>query len=229
MVMKHSWNVTPKEAIEIQKHLVGEIKITSLSKSIHYIAGVDVSMNRFDATGGKLVTAGIIVLKYPELQVIEEKCIQMMVNFPYIPGLLSFREVPPLLKVWEQLKIKPDVVMVDGQGIAHPRRLGIATHFGLAIDTPTLGCAKSILYGIHDELSLEAGSVVELIDPKNQEVIGTVLRSKNKTNPLIISPGHLMTHADAIEIIKECLRGYRLPEPTRLAHEMVNKFRKGEV
>lgn len=220
--MRHSFNTTPKEAIELQKKLREEIQLVSLSQQVKYIAGADVSFNKFERD----VYAGIIVLTYPELEPVEHVCVREEVDFPYIPGLLSFREIPPLLLAWDRLQIKPDVVVVDGHGIAHPRRMGIATHFGLVTEIPTIGCAKSKLYGTYGEPGAEAGSFSHIIDPKTGEVIGMALRSKKRSKPILVSPGNLITLEESVEIIKHTLRGYRLPEPTRLAHNMVNEYRK---
>lgn len=225
--MKHEWNVTPKEAIEIQKKLQSKLKITPLQKGIRTIAGADVSLNLYEET----IYAGIIVLSYPDLVPITHAVLKSSTKFPYIPGLLSFREIPALMECFDKLKEKggmPDVIMVDGQGIAHPRLLGIAAHFGVLADIPTLGCAKSVLYGKFT-IPEEVGAANPIIDPKTDEAIGTALKSKLRANPLIISPGHLMSVEDSLRITKSCLRGYRLPEPTRLAHELVNRFRRGEV
>ncbi len=199
----NAWNVTPKEAIEIQKKLRSEIKIQKLDREVKLIGGADISLNMFEKTA----YAGIIVLTYPELEPVSKSLIVSEVNFPYIPGLLSFREIPSLLLAWEKLEIKPDVLMVDGQGIAHPRGMGIASHFGLIIDTPTIGVAKS---------QLTPG-------------IAHVLETKKNANPLYISPGHLIDFEDSLKIVKTCLKGYRLPEPTRLTHNLVNQLRRGEV
>ncbi|MBX4189384.1 deoxyribonuclease V [Candidatus Parcubacteria bacterium] len=215
------WDVSPKEAIEIQKELREEVVLAPLKKKIKTIGGADVSLNLY----GKDLYAGIIVLSYPALELIEEATVKVETKFPYIPGLLSFREIPGLLKCWEKLSIKPDVLIVDGQGIAHPRRLGLATHFGVLAHVPTIGCAKSVLYGKFVEPTA-VGQANEIIDPKTGEVIGVALKSKERSNPLIISPGHLVTVADSVEIVKGTLRGYRLPEPTRRAHLLVNAFRQ---
>lgn len=220
----HSWDLSPTDAIALQQTLRQQVCIQPLHKEIKYIAGADVSLNMFE----KDIYAGIIVLSYPGLEIVAHAVVKDRTSFPYIPGLLSFREIPALLKCWEKLSIKPDVVMVDGQGIAHPRRLGIAAHLGVLIDTPTLGCGKSRLYGIY-ETPTEVGSYTTIIDPKNGEIIGAALKSKARSNPLIISPGHNMSVNDALEITKQCLKGYRLPEPTRQAHLLVNRFRKGEI
>ncbi|MDB4984374.1 MAG: deoxyribonuclease [Patescibacteria group bacterium] len=217
--------MSPTEAVALQKKLREELRHISLPRKPKFIAGADVSLERF----GTELFAGIIVLSYPSLEIVEHSCIKTPVTFPYVPGLLSFREIPGLLECWDALKTKPDVVVVDGHGIAHPRRLGIAAHFGLVADVPTIGCAKSRLYGEYDMPSEEPGSETEIIDPKTGEVIGIALRSKKKSNPLLISPGNLITLAESLSIIKTCLRGYRLPEPTRLAHNLVNAFRKNEI
>jgi deoxyribonuclease V len=223
------FNVSPKEAIEIQKKLrqsvlIGSYKDT-LGREIKTIGGADVSLNRFS----NILYAGIIVLSYPGLEVIEHKTLKVETRFPYIPGLLSFREIPGLLQVWELLEQKPDVLIVDGQGIAHPRQLGIASHFGISINIPTIGCAKSLLTGFFDLLPEEAGSESYIYENATHEVIGMAYRSKKNSNPLIVSPGHLITVPESMTVIKNCLRGYRLPEPTRQAHLLVNRFRKGEV
>ena len=218
------WDVTPKQAIEIQKQIADLVRITPLDKKIKTIAGADVSLNMF----GKDLYAGIIVLSYPDLNVIEHACVKVEVAFPYIPGLLSFREIPGLLKCYEKLKIKPDLIIVDGQGIAHPRKMGIAAHFGVLINTPTIGCGKSKLYGEFANAE-NPGDAQKITDPKTRDQIGWAFKSKRRANPLIISPGHLISVDQSLEIIKTCLRGYRLPEPTRLAHELVNAFRLGNL
>jgi deoxyribonuclease V len=222
--ISHTWDVSPKEAIAIQKDLQSNVQLESFDTPIHTIAGVDVSMNRFSND----LYAGIIVLSYPDLTPITHSVITEKTTFPYIPGLLSFREIPALMRCFEKLSVVPDVVMVDGQGIAHPRRLGIAAHLGVLLDMPTIGCAKSRLYGAGIEPTAP-GEALPLIDPKTDETLGMMYKVKNRAKPIIISPGHRMTVADAARITTNCLRGYRLPEPTRLAHLLVNQFRKGEL
>ncbi|MCC2630622.1 MAG: deoxyribonuclease [Candidatus Paceibacter sp.] len=217
---------TPKEAIEIQKKMRALVNTEFLQKEIKYIGGADISLNRF----AKEIFAGIIVLKYPTLEVVEYATLQSETNFPYIPGLLSFREAPALVEVWQKLKRKPDMLVVDGQGIAHPRRLGIATHIGITLDVPTIGCAKSLLYGVGEEPDLKAGSIAYLYDKYNkEEILGVQLRTKDNIKPVIVSPGHKVSIEQAIEIMKAMTRKYRIPEPTRLAHELVNQFRRGEL
>lgn len=228
-----TWDVDPKRAIEIQKKLRLKVTIQPFLGELNYIGGCDISLNMFSED----IYAGIIVLKYPELNVVTYSVLQAKTTFPYIPGLLSFREVPALLEVWQKLKIKPNVLMVDGQGIAHPRRIGIASHIGVLLDIPTIGCAKSPLYGNFVEPEKQAGSLSYIYDPRKtgqdkynkEEVIGVALRSKERSKPLIISPGHKINLEQSLDITRKSLRGYRLPQPTKLAHELVNKFRKGEI
>jgi deoxyribonuclease V len=218
--------MTPKEAIEIQKAMRAQVNTEPFVGEINYIGGADISLNRF----AKEIYAGIIVLKYPSLEVFEYATLQSETNFPYIPGLLSFREAPTLVEVWKKLNIKPDILVVDGQGIAHPRRLGIATHIGITLDIPTIGCAKSLLYGVGDDPDVKAGSIAYLYDKYNsEEVLGVRLRTKDNVKPVIISPGNKVSVEQAIHIMKATTGKYRIPEPTRLAHELVNQFRKGEL
>jgi deoxyribonuclease V len=147
-------------------------------------------------------------------------------SFPYVPGLLSFRESPSVLEAWSKLKTEPDAVMFDGQGIAHPRRVGIASHVGLLIERPTLGCAKSVLVGKYDEPDPARGSWTKMID--KGEVVGAAVRTKNNVQPIFVSPGHLIDLEGAIRLTLECYGGYRQPEPTRRAHLLVNALRRGE-
>jgi deoxyribonuclease V len=163
--------------------------------------------------------AAIVVIRFPELTPLEAVTADEPLIFPYIPGLLSFREGPAILSAWEKLRIKPDVVMFDGQGIAHPRGVGIAAQMGLWLDRPTIGVAKSRLYGRHAEVGPRRGDQAELLD-QNGNIIGAVVRTREKTNPLYVSPGHLMDVKQATEFVLACGAGYRLPEPTRWAHRI---------
>ncbi|MES2930481.1 MAG: deoxyribonuclease V [Patescibacteria group bacterium] len=220
--MKTIWSVTPKEAIEIQKTLKDKVRLIPLERKVSYIGGADVSMNLFAADG----FAGFVTLSYPDLSVVDHSVIKDTIGFPYIPGLLSFREIPMLLKAWEKLKKKPDVIVVDGVGIAHPRRLGIATHLGLVLNVPTIGCAKSVLTGIYTEPANVPGSISYLYDKFNKtEIIGAAIRTKKNVKPIFVSPGHLITLEESIEIVKRCVLKHRLPEPTRMAHNTVNEYR----
>jgi deoxyribonuclease V len=187
---------------------------------VRTIAGVDVSMNRFSPEG----FAAIVVLSVPDLRVIEVAGARTKLAMPYIPGLLSFREIPLLLEAWQRLETQPDLLMVDGHGIAHPRRLGIAAHLGVYLDVPAIGCAKSILSGKHGPLAPERGAKAPLIH--RDEVIGYALRTKNKVNPVFVSCGHRVSQETAVRWVLECTRGYRLPEPTRQAHLASNALRR---
>ena len=214
--------MTPREAVELQQRLRERVRITPLDKPIKTMAGADISFNKFDPT----VYAGLVVLSLPSLEVIEEVGIVSQTRFPYVPGLLSFRESPSVLEAWSKLKTEPDAVMFDGQGIAHPRRVGIASHVGLLIGRPTLGCAKSVLVGNYEEPELERGHWTQLID--KGEVVGAAVRTKTKVKPIFVSPGHLIDLEGAIRLTLECDGSYRQPEPTRRAHHLVNALRRGE-
>ena len=177
-----------------------------------FIAGVDISADK----GQGVATGAVVVLQHPELGVVETKVVNDKLNFPYIPGLLSFREAPLILAACQKLTVTPDLILVDGQGIAHPRRMGLASHIGLWLNSPTIGCAKSRLCGTHQVPGTEPGSYAEVVD--NGEIIGAALRTKLGTKPIYVSIGHKIDLPTAIHWVMECCRGYRIPEPTRLAH-----------
>jgi deoxyribonuclease V len=208
----HDWQVTRNQAEAIQCRLATLVSTRSELNSPQLIAGVDIS----SPTAQGLATGAVVVLSYPQLKVVEVKVAEQMIGFPYVPGLLSFREAPLILAACQKLTISPDLVLVDGQGIAHPKRLGLASHLGLLLDVPTIGCAKSRLCGVHEPVGDTSSSFAKLRD--GGEVIGAVLRTKNKVNPLYISIGHKIDLETAIFWVLECCRGYRVPEPTRLAH-----------
>ena len=213
IVRRHGWRVSTAQAREIQVELAGQVLRTGEVISPRLIAGVDISVNRVAGTG----TAAAVVLSYPDLEIVETKTVTDKIEFPYVPGLLSFREAPLILAACEDLTVTPDLIMVDGQGIAHPRRMGLASHLGLFLDVPTIGCAKSRLCGRHEEPGNEQGSRADLID--NGEVIGAVLRTRGGVKPVYVSIGHRIDLAAAVHWVLACCRGYRLPEPTRLAHQ----------
>jgi deoxyribonuclease V len=212
IVNRHSWQVSTARAIEIQKQLAGELSHVGNIANPRFVAGVDISVDRWTKSG----TGAVVVLGYPSLEIVEIKVMTDRINFPYVPGLLSFREMPLLLKAFERIERVPDLILVDGQGIAHPRRMGLASHLGLWLGVPTIGCAKSRLCGEHKIPPLEASHSTELVD--NGEVIGAVLRTRESVKPLYISIGHMIDLPSAIRFVIACCRGYRLPEPTRLAH-----------
>src|SRR5918998_2841781 len=218
----HEWDVTPREAVELQKRLRERVRVVPLKKKIETVAGADISFNKFDP----VVYAGIVVLRLPSLEVVEEAGVVSETKFPYVPGLLSFRETPSVLEAWAKLKTEPDAVMFDGQGIAHPRRVGIASHVGLLIKRPTLGCAKSVLVGKYEDLGEERGSRAPLVD--KGETVGAAVRTKTRVQPIYVSPGHLIDTDGAVSLTLRCDGRYRQPEPTRRAHLLVNALRRGE-
>lgn len=208
----HNWKINVEQAKEIQRQLALKILRSGEVVSPKYIAGVDIASGK----AGGTARAAVVVLSYPGLQLVELEVAQGKLELPYIPGLLSFRESPLILAALSKIKISPDIIMVDGQGIAHPRRLGIASHLGLLLDTPTIGCAKSRLCGSSIMPGDEPGSYEKITD--NGEIIGATLRTKTGVKPLYISTGHKINLENAVYWIMKCCRGYRLPEPTRLAH-----------
>lgn len=211
----HGWQLSTTEAIEMQRRLAAEVsRANNEVINPRFIAGVDISVRR----GHDIATASAVVLSYPELEVVETKVARGRLDFPYIPGLLSFREIPLTLAAFEMLSITPDLILVDGQGIAHPRRIGIASHLGLFLDIPAIGCAKSLLCGSHETPGAEPGSYSEIID--RGETIGAALRTKASVKPVYVSIGHKIDLPTAIYWVMKCCRGYRLPEPTRLAHQL---------
>ncbi|MFD0793976.1 deoxyribonuclease V [Mucilaginibacter litoreus] len=210
---------TPAEAIAYQEELRNRITIKELIKPIKTIAGADISYNKYS----EILYAAIVMFKYPEMQVITTSTAISHTSFPYISGLLAFREVPALFIAWNNLYIKPDVLVLDGQGIAHERRTGIATHFGLLTNAVTIGSAKSRLAGKYQEPANSTFAESPMYDKDEQ--IGVALRSKKNCNPIYISPGHNISIPQSVDVIKNCIRGYRIPEPTRQAHLLVNKIR----
>jgi deoxyribonuclease V len=208
----HDWEVSVARAREIQLSLARRVITESEVTNLHLVAGIDISAP--DARG--VARGAVVVLRYPEFGIVEVKVVEDKIMFPYIPGLLSFRESPLILAACEKLSNVPDLVLIDGQGIAHPRRFGLASHVGLLLDLPTIGCAKSILCGRHQPVAEEAGSYAELLD--KGEIIGAALRTKSGVKPLYVSVGHRIDLASALRWVMKCCLGYRLPEPTRLAH-----------
>ena len=208
----HGWQVSVTQALDIQMGLAARVSKVSEGITPRFIAGVDISASK----AREMATGVVVVLSYPELRLVEIKIVNGKLTFPYIPGLLSFRESPLILAACEKLTVSPDLILVDGQGVAHPRRMGLASHLGLFLNTPTIGCAKSRLCGSHKVPGVEPGSYAELID--NGEIIGAALRTKLGVNPIYISIGHKVDLPTAIHWVLECCRGYRLPEPARLAH-----------
>ena len=217
----HSWDLTPKEAIALQRELAGRVVLQdATAEPVRLVAGVDVSCARFSPC----VHAAVILYDLRDDTVVERTSAQAAEAFPYVPGLLSFRELPVVLAAFRSLSAIPDVVLMDGQGIAHPRRLGIASHLGLWLDLPTVGCAKSRLCGEHGEPGKLRGEWSRLM--AGDEEIGRVVRTRDRVRPLFVSPGHRVSMERAVQIVLACGRGYRLPEPTRQAHVESNRLRE---
>ena len=227
----HDWSVDPKEAVRRQKMMSAEVDLRPLPPDVEVVAGCDISFDRFS----DVIYAGIVLVRLPTLEVVETSGVTSRATFPYVPGLLSFRETPALLEAWERLTTRPDVVVLDGQGLAHPRRFGIACHVGLLTGVPSVGCAKTLLVGAYEEPGELAGSTSPLVH--RGETVGAVVRTKTRVSPVYVSPGHLADVASAADLALACVRGfaraerrskYRIPEPTRLAHLFVNALRRGE-
>ena len=218
----HRWDLTPTDAVALQRELAGRVVTDAPAAPVTLLAGADVSYNKFSPT----VFAGVVVLRLPDLAVVERRGASVECRFPYIPGLLSFREAPALLEAFAKVEAVPDAVMLDGQGIAHPRRLGLASHVGLWLDAPCFGCAKSLFVGKYEEPGREAGAWSPLID--RGAVIGRVVRTKSNVKPVFVSAGHKITLDAATQLTLACRGGYRIPEPTRQAHNYVNALRRGE-
>lgn len=216
----HSWDLDRTEAVALQKKLAAQVDVSVPLTHCETIAGADVSYNRHSTT----FYAAVVVLRRSDWTVIETQSAVGENAFPYLPGLLSFREAPILLEAFAKVSTPLDVVMVDGQGIAHQRRFGIACHLGLWLKVPTIGCGKSKLVGQYDEPGPLPGDLSPL--RIGDAVIGDVLRTKAKTKPLFISPGHLIDLPSAVALVLEACRGYRQPEPTRQAHLKVNEIRR---
>ncbi|MEW6544697.1 MAG: deoxyribonuclease V [Nitrospirota bacterium] len=217
----HSWEVTPREAVKIQERLRIRVIPKGAVKTPKLVAGADCA---FDKAADRIYVA-LVVLSFPGLEPVETVTLSDRLRFPYVPGLLSFREAPALLKAFVKLEHEPDVIFVDGQGLAHPRAAGIACHLGVLLDRPTIGCAKSLLFGTYDEPGASRGSSSSLYDGQGR-VIGSVLRTRDRVRPVFVSIGHRINLARAVEIALACGKGYRIPEPTRLADILAERAKR---
>lgn len=217
----HDWNLTPREAIELQKQFAFEvIAEDKFDKPVETVAGIDLGYDLKTGTS----RAVVVVLKFPGLTLLESSEAILPIQFPYVPGLLSFRETPAAIKALEKLENAPDLILCDGQGIAHPRRFGIACHIGLITNIPSIGVAKSLLVGKYGSLGETRGSVAPLVH--RQEQVGVALRTKDKVQPVYVSVGHLISLETAIDYVLKCTPKYRLPETTRLADKMASYRKK---
>ncbi len=217
----HPWDLRYQDAMEIQRHLAKLVKESPLPlEELKLIAGVDVSSSRRSPIG----FAAAVVMEYPTFKIVEVGSAKGLLNMPYIPGLLSFREAPLILRALSELKRDPQVILVDGNGVAHPRGLGIASHLGILLDWPTVGCAKSRLLGEHGEPGPFKGNWVPW--SYKGKPIGAVVRTRERVKPVYISVGYRVTLRDAIHLVLKCCQKYRLPEPIRAAHREVNRLRE---
>jgi deoxyribonuclease V len=215
----HSWDITKNDAIPLQKKLAQQTQFKPLKKDPKIIAGTDISFQ------GDTAYAGAVLFKLPSLEPIGNFIYKGKVSFPYVPGLLSFREAPILLELFKLIKPTPDLIFIDGHGLAHPRKLGLASHIGLFLQKPTIGCGKSRLCGSFEDPSASKGSHSQLLN-KSDEPIGAVVRTKERCKPVFVSPGHLIDSSDAITWTLRCISKYRIPEPTRLAHNFVTDYKR---
>jgi deoxyribonuclease V len=211
-VFTHPWDVSPAEARAIQSRLCERVSVQPLARQPGVVAGVDVSVQ------GELARAAVVLLSYPDLVPFLAATAELPILFPYVPGLLAFREGPVVLEALGRLTDRPDVLMFDAQGLAHPRRMGLATHLGVLLDMPAVGCAKSRLCGREVEPGAERGSWMPLVD--GGEVIGAVVRTRSRVQPVYVSVGHRVDLESAIALVLSCTTQYRLPEPTRWAHRV---------
>jgi deoxyribonuclease V len=218
----HRWDVTYREAVAIQRELRGKLilQVGAARSAPTVIAGADVSYGK----DSDLFFAAVVLLTYPELETVEERQAVEKAPFPYIPGLLTFREGPALLKAFAGLERKPGLVIFDGQGIAHPRGVGLASHMGLLLDVPTIGCGKRRLVGRHEDVGNRRGDRVPLVF--HEQAVGAVVRTRPGVKPVFVSPGHMIGLEESVEVVLNCCRGRRLPEPVRRAHGAVNRLRQ---
>jgi deoxyribonuclease V len=217
----HKWDLDYHEAVALQRELAGEIRLQRLSlRSIRCVAGADIAVSRKTRTA-----AGAVALfDFPSLELIEERVAHVELSFPYIPGLLSFREIPVLIECFRKVETPFDVLLCDGQGIAHPRRFGLASHLGFLLRKPTIGCAKSLLVGEFDVVGPLRGDFAPMWHEGKR--VGSVLRTQDGVKPLFVSPGHLVDHASSRRIVLACAARYRIPEPTRAADRLAGEEKR---
>ena len=229
----HRWNLTTTEAREVQLELRKRMVRTGRLAGIRLVAGADVALvldgPRGWESGKGSAVAGVVVYRFPEMEEVERSSAVLPLTFPYVPGLLSFREIPVLLAAFEQLRNTPQVIFCDGQGYAHPRRFGLACHLGVLLDCPSIGVAKSVLIGEYREPARRAGSTAPLRDPETGETLGAVLRTADGVNPVYVSPGHRVSLRRAVELTRAVCDGYRIPRPTRDADHFVRSIRRSRL
>lgn len=214
--LSHRWDLTPAQAAAVQDRLRAAVERRDRIGRVRFVAGVDVGFER----DGEITRAAVAVLTYPRLELADYAIGRLPTRFPYVPGLLSFREIPAVLAALERLRVRPDLILCDGQGIAHPRRCGLASHIGLLVDLPSIGVAKTRLIGTHKEPAQRRGAWQPLMD--GGETIGAVLRTRPHVKPLYVSTGHRVSLATAVRYAMACVTRYRLPETTRWAHRLAS-------
>ena len=214
------WSLPPREAVRLQVKLRDQVMLEDDFSAIRYVAGADLA---FDPATN-VAFAGVIVYRFPEMSEVERRWVQHPLRFPYVPGLLSFRESPVLLAVFARLQTEPDLILIDGHGRAHPRLFGIACHIGLLLDKPVIGCAKSLLVGEYQEPGRARGETTPLVF--KGERVGMVLRTRDNVKPIFVTQGHRVSLESAIELVSQCLDGYRIPKPTRQADHYVRGLRQ---
>jgi deoxyribonuclease V len=219
--LRPNWNLTPREAMREQERLRDAVKEEDGFSALRYVAGADLA---FDPETAEAF-AGVIVYDLPSLREVERRMVRQKLRFPYVPGLLSFREGPVLLAAFRKVRTEPDVILIDGHGRAHPRLFGIACHLGVIFAKPTIGCGKSLLVGEYEELGKEAGANTPLTYQGRQ--VGTVLRTRTGVKPIYVTVGHLVSLVSAVSIVSQCLDGLRIPKPTREADHYVEALRRG--
>lgn len=212
----HSWALTPRQAIALQKQLRDKVLREDSLGTVRHVAGTDVGFEQ----SGTVTRAAVAVLTYPGLELVDYSIARLPTCFPYVPGLLSFREAPVVLAALDALRLKPDLILCDGQGIAHPRRMGIASHIGILCDIPTIGVGKTRLTGSHEEPPQQRGAWQPLTD--RSEIIGAVLRTRVNTKPIFVSTGHRISLQTAVQYVLACTTRFRLPETTRWAHRLAS-------
>jgi deoxyribonuclease V len=224
----HRWNVTPAEAREIQLQLRRRMERDDRIPKVEYVAGADIAFDLRGPgswrTGAGRAIAGVIVYRFPEMEELERASSILPLTFPYVPGLLSFREIPALLAAFESLRTSPDLIFCDGQGYAHPRRFGLACHLGVLLDVPSIGIAKSLLIGECKEPARRAGSTSALVDSETGEQVGAAVRTVSAVKPVYVSQGHRISLARAVEFTLAVKSGFRIPRPTRDADHLVNQI-----
>ena len=218
--LKTRWDLTPREAMRLQESLRESVELQDRFGEIRYVAGADVA---FDPET-EVAFAGVVVYRFPGLEEVERRMARRRLRFPYVPGLLSFRECPVLLAAFARLRTEPDLILIDGHGRAHPRRFGIACHIGILFDKPTIGCAKSRLVGEHHEPGRKAGSTTPLM--LEGERLGVVLRTRDDVRPIYVTTGHRVSLDSAVQLVKQCVDGFRIPRPTREADRYVRGLRR---